>query len=63
MEKNGFRPNINPTECRLWYFVHRRASFSLHVAHANLIKFQVVTKFCAHLHDVQEGGFTCLKNS
>ena len=56
MTKNGFRPNINSIECRLWYFVHRRASFSLHVAHANLIKFKVLTKVRAHLHDVQEGG-------
>lgn len=43
--------------CRLSHYVHCRAILVSHVAHLNLIMFQVVTKFCAHLHDVQEGVY------
>jgi len=44
--------------CRLSHYAHYRTRSVAHVAHLNLIMLQVVTKFCAHFHDVQEGGLT-----
>ena len=46
------------TYCPLSHHVHHCATSVSHVAHSNLLMFRVVTKFCAHLHDVQEGGLS-----
>jgi hypothetical protein len=51
------------THCPLNHYDHHRATLVSHIAHLNLLTFQIVTKFCAHLHDVQQGGLKWLRKS
>jgi hypothetical protein len=51
------------SHCSTSHHVHYGATSASHVALSNLLVFHVATKFCAHLHDVQEGGLSqWLKN-
>lgn len=60
---SGFESKPNALERYMSYFVHYCAPLIFHVERVNIVMCQVVTKFCSHLHDVQEGGLKWLRKS